>query len=399
MSVPLVGSKHTPPGDTSERLKRLLIILTTMAIAVAAVYAIRAIWPAIQWIFGVLTPFIIGLVLAYIFNPMVEVIQRRLRLKRAAALAIVFLVLIVILLGFAGLVAYLLFQLDDAYRYITQQWNWDATVDRVQGFLAPYISTDFLDRFQVWLQNVNWQEMGRAILPRVGEGTWGVAQGIATGVGFFLSIVIVTIFVAITCFYYLLDFHKIPRIVRILTPDDREARLFSLFRKVDEAVGGFLRGQLLDCLCVGVLVTILMLINGPRQWALLIGAIAGAVNFIPYLGPAAGATPAVLWALFTPSLEGMSERLWKVGYIIVAFWIVQMIDNWVLQPKVVGKHAQLHPLAVLLALFIGAQFGVAGMIMAVPTACIVRVLLKELWWDKIADEDRRRELRENQKTA
>jgi len=390
MSIPLVGSQPTPPDNLDERLKRLLIILAIMGIALTSVFVIRILWPIAQWIFGVLAPFIIGLVLAYVLNPLVSLIQRKFKLSRGGGLALVALLLVLILLAMLGLVIYLIFQVDDAYQYITT--NWQPTYERIATFLTPYIDEAFLNRTQEYLQQIPWNEVG----VRVGEGTWSVAHGIASGVGAFIGIIILTVFVAITCLYYLIDFHKIPRIARILTPDEREPQLFSLFRKIDEAVGGFLRGQLLDCMAVGMLVTILMLAWGPRKWAVLIGAVAGAVNFIPYLGPVAGATPAVLWALFTPSLEGMTERLIKAAYIIIAFWVVQLVDNWVFQPKIVGKHAQLHPLAVLLALFIGVQFGLAGMIVAVPTACIVRVLIKELWWDRIADEDSRRQLKEQE---
>lgn len=388
MSIPIVGNEPTPPENVDLKLKRRLVILCTIAIFLAVVYTVRHVWPAVQWVFGVLAPFIIGLVLAYVLNPLVNLIQRKLNFGRTGALIIVALIVLLILVALFGLLIYLIFQIDDAYDYITT--NWQPAFARVQSFLSPYVDPALLDRAGEYLKNIPWQDIGL----RVGEQTWGVAQGIATGLGAFVGIVILTIFVTITCFYYLLDFHKIPRITRILIPDDREPQMFNLFRRIDEAVGGFLRGQLLDCLAVGLLVTTLMLVWGPRKWAVLIGAVAGIVNFIPYLGPLAGATPAVLWALFTPSIEGMSARLIKLGYIIVAFWVVQLVDNWVLQPKIVGKHAQLHPLAVLLALFVGAHFGLAGMIVAVPTACILRVLIKELWWDRVADEDRRRQLKE-----
>jgi predicted PurR-regulated permease PerM len=78
-----------------------------------------------------------------------------------------------------------------------------------------------------------------------------------------------------------------------------------------------------------------------------------------------------------------------IALIIGAFALIQAIDGVVIQPKIVGKNANLHPLAVLLALLIGARFGVGGMIVAVPVACIVRVLIKELWWDALADQDAR----------
>ncbi|MCX7014057.1 MAG: AI-2E family transporter, partial [Candidatus Sumerlaeota bacterium] len=152
--------------------------------------------------------------------------------------------------------------------------------------------------------------------------------------------------------------------------------------------GGYLRGQILDCVAVGVLSTILMMLVGPRKWALLIGFGAGAVNFIPYLGPATGAVPAVLWALFT--FSGW-QAVWRALMIVGAFAIVQTVDGVVFQPRIVGRHSQLHPLAVIFAFLVGARFGFGGMIVAIPVAAVVRVLLKEMWWDALADRYRRRQ--------
>ena len=93
--------------------------------------------------------------------------------------------------------------------------------------------------------------------------------------------------------------------------------------------------------------------------------------------------PAGLWVIFGDTYATGQEKLIGVG-IIVAFSVaVQSLDGFFLQPRIVGKNAELHPLLVLLALLIGAQFGLGGMIVAVPLAIMVRVVLKELWWDPL----------------
>jgi predicted PurR-regulated permease PerM len=69
--------------------------------------------------------------------------------------------------------------------------------------------------------------------------------------------------------------------------------------------------------------------------------------------------------------------------VAVLFIVIQSLEGYVFQPNIVGKSSQLHPLAMMLALIAGAQFGIGGMIIAVPIACIVRVLLKEFWWDPL----------------
>ncbi len=388
MSIPLVGAEPPKPEDVDQRLKRLTIVLLYVAITLASIFAIRAVYPIVQWLFNLFAPFLIGLVLAYVMNPVVNFIERKLHVRRAGALGLVALVGVVIVLALTGILIYLIMQLDDVYKFLTT--DFPAQVQQIQKNLSPPVRSVVMAA-QDYLYHINWRDAVSMVLPKVGRGTVGVAQEVAGSVFSFVAIIIVSFLVAIITFYYLLDFHKIPRVIRILIPDRHEPRALQVLNNMNIAVGGFLRGQLIDCAAVGTLVAILMLIWGPRKWALLIGFVAGAVNFIPYLGPIGGALPAVLWALFTPALQG-TEHLWKALYISLCFMAVQFIDNHLFQPNIVGKYAQLHPLAVLLALFIGAHFGVAGMVMAVPTACVVRVLVKEFWWDKLDDEERRREI-------
>ena len=96
----------------------------------------------------------------------------------------------------------------------------------------------------------------------------------------------------------------------------------------------------------------------------------------------------------TQSLESWGQRGVWVVIIIAGFALIQMIDGFVFQPFIVGKQASLHPLAVMLALLVGAQAGIGGMIVAVPVACVVKVLWVNLYWSKRTDfqsDDKRAE--------
>jgi predicted PurR-regulated permease PerM len=207
----------------------------------------------------------------------------------------------------------------------------------------------------------------------------GVAQvvgSVFSGVtGFFAS----AILALIIAFYYLLQFDAIPGLLRDVLPPSIEDRTFDILHKLDVAVGGFLRGQIIVCSLVALLATVGLSFIGMYKYALLVGIVAGAANFIPYLGPTMGALPAVLWALMAHDV--WSERFLALGLVIGLFVLIQTLDGFVFQPRIVGKSSNLHPVVVMAALVIGGQFGLGGMILAVPLACIGRVLFKELWWD------------------
>ncbi|HHM24365.1 MAG TPA: AI-2E family transporter, partial [Bacteroidetes bacterium] len=108
---------------------------------------------------------------------------------------------------------------------------------------------------------------------------------------------------------------------------------------------------------------------------ILIGSIAGLANLIPYFGPIVGAVPAIIASLMhNPSLTPI---LW----IAVAFAVVQLIDNVLISPLVVAKSVNIHPLVVIVVIFIGEQLlGLMGMLLAVPITAILKVMIQETIW-------------------
>jgi predicted PurR-regulated permease PerM len=113
------------------------------------------------------------------------------------------------------------------------------------------------------------------------------------------------------------------------------------------------------------------------NYAILIGTAAGVAGFIPYLGAVIGVAPAILIIILTGGVAWSTKLLRSQGLL---FSLIQAIEGFVLQPKIIGKSAGLHPLVVILSLIIGSQFGIGGLIIALPMASVIRVLVREFYW-------------------
>lgn len=172
-------------------------------------------------------------------------------------------------------------------------------------------------------------------------------------------------------FFLLKDSRSIKKYFISLVPNRYFELTCNLIYKMDVQLGNYLRGQILDALVVGILsISALWLLDVKN--AFFIGTFAGIANVIPYIGPLCGAVLGVGLSL----LE--TGDLMFAFYIALAFGVVQLIDNAVLQPNIVARNVDLPPLAVLLVVIIGGKFfGILGMLLSVPVTAIVKVFLQE----------------------
>ena len=136
-------------------------------------------------------------------------------------------------------------------------------------------------------------------------------------------------------------------------------------------LGNYLRGQFLDAVVVGILSTIALRILG-IEYYFVFGAFAGLANLVPYLGPVAGASLTIIVSLFKTGDLAMA------AYIALAFTLVKLIDDSLIQPIIVAKSVDMHPLLVLLAVIIGGRFfGILGMLLSVPVVGFLKVAIQE----------------------
>jgi putative permease len=186
----------------------------------------------------------------------------------------------------------------------------------------------------------------------------------------FISIVVIVPFVV---FFLLKDGRKMKKAFIHFVPNRYFEMTLNVIHKIDQQLGWYLRGQFTEAFVVGMLSVIALWLLDV-QYFIIIGTFAGFANMIPYVGPVAGAVPAIIVTL----LNG--DEPIKLLYIIIAFAIVQLIDNIVVQPLVLSKSVHLHPLIIVFAVLIGGQFfGLLGMLLAVPAAGIIKVTSSELY--------------------
>ena len=372
------------------QLRRIALIIGVMLIAAGGILALTLAWPVVRILVNSAMPFVVGLIFAYIFNPIVSFFQHHLRLSRVTGVLFLYLCFVVAITAFfALLLPILITQVGAAYTGTSV-----VVMDLIKR--NPEIMTIWLN-ISEWLasQGFNLEEILADVAKSEGARTAAAsaatsgARLIGASLAFFyetatslVGTVAFLTFAVLVNVYLLLDFSKIRNVLEVMTPTDHRERFFDILAKVDVAVGGFIRGMLISSFLVGVMTFVGLSALGMGRFAALIAVMAALGNLIPYMGAVAGGLPALLYVVFSSSYDSVESRLWAALGVVVLTAIIQAIESLVFQPRIVGKSAQLNPLAVLLALAIGANFGLVGMIVAVPAACIIRVLLKEFYWDR-----------------
>ncbi|MFA5270699.1 MAG: AI-2E family transporter [Patescibacteria group bacterium] len=195
-----------------------------------------------------------------------------------------------------------------------------------------------------------------------------------TTVGFFNSAAAL-VMVFILTLYFLLDENGIKKFFVSLFPVKQKSQMIAIANKMGVKLGGWLRGQLILAVAVGLVVYIGMLIIG-MPYALTLGILAGILEIIPVVGPIIAAIPAILIAFTIAPTTAL---------IVTAFYIfVQEMENKLLVPKVMQHAVGLNPVTIIIIILIGAKLmGVLGILLSVPVASVIYVLLEE--WPKLSE--------------
>jgi predicted PurR-regulated permease PerM len=184
---------------------------------------------------------------------------------------------------------------------------------------------------------------------------------------------IIFVLAPIIAFYLLVDLPHIRLVFRSLVPDRARGDTMVVARRLGIAIGGYFRGQVAVAFVVGVMASIGMLIIDLPFW-LIVGMIAGLFNMIPLIGPWVGAVPGIVIAITTGGGPG------KAIAVAVVMAIVQQIDNHFISPIVMQRAVKLHPAVVMLALLAGGTlFGFLGLLLAVPTAAVLKIVIGHAW--------------------
>ena len=319
---------------------------------------------AFLWLFSaILLPFVAGMALAYFLDPVADRLERW-GLSRMAATSLILLTFVVLLvLAFIIVIPLLAAQATDFAEKVP------GYVSSLQQLVADPNST----LLPGWMKNqvaglkenlVKYVGEGASFLAGVFVQIWASGKALID----ILSLLVITPVVA---FYMLLDWDRMVAKVDSWVPRDWLSVVRRLADEMDSAIAGFVRGQGTICLILAIVYGGSLSLAG-LNFGLLIGIVSGLVSFVPYLGSLLGLVLSVGVAL----VQFWPDYPW-ILLIAGIFFVGQIIDGYVLQPKLIGERVGLHPVWLMFALLaFGALFGFVGLLVAVPASASIAVLVR-----------------------
>jgi predicted PurR-regulated permease PerM len=311
----------------------------------------------------ILLPFVIGLTLAYLLAPLVSILERKGINRAFATMSIVLLVV-------SGFVAFTLVMLPALVGEIT------AFFEALPKYLAR-IQSLAADANHPWVRKIVGHELSfdqpsTPIISGAG-GHWfdDVLSSLWSGGNALLSLVSLLVVAPIVAIYVTIDWDKmITTVDAWISPKHRD-EVRALGREINDTVAGFVRGQTVICLILGVFYAVILRSVGLHH-GIAIGLIAGLISFVPYLGAGTG---------FVISMCVAGSQFWPNWTPIVVvggtFFVGEMLADYVLAPRIIGRRVKLNPVWLMFALFaFGALFGFIGLLLAVPLAAAIGVLLR-----------------------
>jgi predicted PurR-regulated permease PerM len=312
----------------------------------------------------VLTPFVIAAMLGWLGDPVVDRLVASGR-SRGMAVALVFSVMTLIFVGLVLLLVPMVQrQIVTLIESVPKYQDW------LVGTALPWLE----GRTQLDVRR--WLDVDYAVgmLRQHWESAGGFAKnvlGYVTRSGsMLLGLVVNAVLVPVLAFFFLRDWDALLARIAALIPPRHLPTVTRLASESDEVLGGFLRGQFMVMLILGIGYAIGLQIVG-LDLGILIGMIAGLLTFVPYVGPA---SLLVLGGAAALVQYGDWQHL---AGVLAVFGIGQVVESYWLTPKLVGDRIGLHPMAVIFSVLAGGQlFGFLGMLLALPVAAVANVLLR-----------------------
>jgi predicted PurR-regulated permease PerM len=309
---------------------------------------------------AVLLPFILGTIFAYAVNPMVNYFEKLLKGRRGLSILCAYLIVFFVMgLGIRCLIPVICENIVDLVNQIP------GYVVRLQTFYTTYIEQ--LGTQLAFAENL--KNLSLKLLPYLGSllnTSMNMIIDLATNTIGLIFNIFIGLFIS---YYLLIDKEKfctyIVRLIYIVFRQKGGDRLLEIGKNLNINVGKYLVGKGIDSIFVGICATVgIFLVGG--QYAVLLGVIFGITNMIPYIGPIVGTVIAVGINLFNSP---------AIALIILAYLlVVQQIESFIIDPKVVGKKLGLNPVFTLLAVSIGGEyFGIVGMVLAAPIVGVIKM--------------------------
>lgn len=340
------------------------------------------------YILNLLKPLIIGIIIAYLLYPITRFVENLLRdnsflkIKNQSSRR-----MIGIIFSYLSVIAIVLSLIWGIYFMIGGQISKNTTISHIITEIMDYFSSStfsaasiqdtikkldspFIDSLQPYILD-GFDIVQKYISSNLSSMTSSIVS-IGSSIATFFIAFIISIYLLKDSEYFV-DLWK--KLYYLIFGNSKAGnKITYVFSVIHEVFGKFIRGQLLEAFCVGILSAVALSIVG-IDYAFVIGIIAGICNMIPYVGPIVGTILAAIMGLLSGSPI-------KILYAVIAMLIVQQLDNHILAPKIIGDSVGLHAVFTMMAIIIGGNIGgLIGMLIAVPMAASFKVLFNN-WYIK-----------------
>ncbi len=346
----------------------IYVVKTAMAIFILGMiiyYLAGKTGAAVSFVSGVLKPLVLGLALTYLLSPLVKKLETKLfasfrneKTGRLAAVILTFAIILIALFVILGIIVVTITKSISSFNVEDIKMLLLGLADQFSRFWTTIEKT-------LASMNIN--------LGSAGDFLRGIFNGVKDGASTLL-------FASIFAIYFLFDdsIAKYWRgILDAFTSAQTRAKMSAFASDANRVFSGYIRGQSMDALLVGVMVSIAMLL-ARIPYALVIGILTGIGNLVPYVGPVVGFGSLIIVSL----AEGSITKL-IIGVAILA--VVMFIDGNVINPRMLSSNVEVHPVLVIIALLAGGKVGgVVGMLIAVPVAALLK-----LQFEKYVDRRRK----------
>jgi len=330
------------------RWVRFGVLFLVVLVGAAVFYSLREIF----------LPLIVSLIIAYLLNPLVLAMEAR-AIRREAA--------VTLLTGFSTAlgVAFIWFVTPLFMKEILELRR--ILPEKIQAARASLVSMEqMLAEGNPILRS---RHIVESLFRKIEEHLSGASTALPDWLASHSAALVMVLLIPFFVFFFLRDGEAWIKRMFTSLPAQSVETVLSLFTEFNTALGNYLRSLIVDAILVGSLIGVGLLAIG-LDYAIVIGIISGVGNFIPYLGPILGTILAVVAAV----LGGGGGLLVKA---MVVVGTVKLLDDWIFQPLIVGHGTDVHPVLVVVSVFIGGHvLGIVGMVIAVPLTAIVQVTLR-----------------------
>jgi predicted PurR-regulated permease PerM len=325
------------------------------------------------WLFyylkDIITPFIISFALAYLFDPVVDQLEKR-KISRTFSIMIIS-IFIVGGLTLIGLIIIPQFA-EEIQKLTTTFPSYEELKERLRveslAFLGA-LGID-VDRLIATMESETTQKINEFIRQFTER-----AQNVSSTLSSLVNQLINLILIPFVTFYFLRDFDRLVRTIREKTPERHKARAEKLYTRVDTILSLYIRGKVLAAVLVTIVTWIVLEILGVH-FALILGLMTGFLSIIPYVGPVLTFFIGAVLGLLNPSPES------SIMKILAVLAVIQLLDMVIISPKVIGEKLGLHPVLLIFSLFVfGKMLGILGLLISIPVTAILKVFVME-WYEQ-----------------